>query len=57
MLLLQLGDTALNRAMKGEHTEVVQYLLSQDAKVNTCTVIYIQQYVTGLQKSTMYVST
>ena len=39
MLLLQLvGDTALTRAMRGGHTEVVQYLLSQGAKVNTCNI-------------------
>ena len=48
------GDTALNRAMSGGHTEVVQYLLSQGAKVNTCYIhTYIRHYVTGLQKSTM----
>ena len=39
MLLLQsCDDTALNKAMKGGHTEVVQYLLSQSAKVSTCNI-------------------
>lgn len=36
MLFLQLvGDNALNRALRGGHTEVVQYLVSQGAKVST----------------------
>ena len=37
MLLLQRwynSDTALNRAMKGGHAEVVKFLLSQGAKVS-----------------------
>ena len=38
MILLQKGYTALNRALKGEHTEVVKYLLSKGAKVSTLNI-------------------
>ena len=39
MLLLQFSnDIALNKAMRGGHTEVVQYLLSQGAEVSTCNI-------------------
>ena len=37
-------DTALNRAMKGGHAQVVKFLLSQGTKVSSYTQVYIQQY-------------